>query len=107
MRKCVVMIMAEKTKRRTRMAPREFVQTNERFVLERSKVDRSVEEQRESLLQLLLAMPVEERIQFFFDNFESIFTSMFPDDVGYFAWVPSSEEEWEDLEVDLSKGNSS
>ena len=46
---------------------------------------------------------LQERLQFYFDNFESIFVSIFPEDVGFFSFVPSNEEEWDDLEEDLTR----
>ena len=79
---------------------KEFVQTNKQFVLMRGE---TIQTQEESLLEILKAMPLDERIQFYFDNFESIFVSIFPEDVGYFIFVPSTQDEWDILEENLTR----
>lgn len=79
---------------------KEFIQTNKQFVLMRGETKQA---QEESILEILKAMPLDERIQFYFDNFESIFVSIFPEDVGYFIFVPSTQEEWEALEENLTR----
>ena len=48
-------------------------------------------------------MTVDERISYYFDNFESIFVSLYPDDVGYFSFVPKNEKEWSDVENTFTK----
>jgi len=102
--KCV-MFMAERTKKKEkkRRTPKEFLSTNRMFVLEKLDELEIIEHEKSDLLQLFLAMPLDERIRFYFDNFESVFTAMFPDDVGYFAFVPRSEEDWKRLEEDLTR----
>ena len=100
--------MAEKQKVKLRKkVPKEFLETNELFILEKeNKFDiKSQSEEHQFFLQLFHAMSVEERITYFFDNFESIFVSLYPDDVGYFSFVPKTEGEWEDLENNLTKMN--
>jgi hypothetical protein len=84
---------------------KEFLTTNELFVLEKdSKFQiKSDSKQDELFLQLFNAMTVEERITYYFDNFESIFVSLTPDDVGYFSFVPKNENEWQNLESNLTK----
>lgn len=99
------MFMAERTKEKekNRRTPKEFLNTNRMFVLEKTNELDLLENEKSDLLQLFLAMPLDERIRFYFDNFESVFTSMFPDDIGYFAFVPRSEKDWKRLEDDLTR----
>ena len=98
--------MAEKQKKKLKKeVSKEFLETNELFVLQKDprfelKVDT---EEHELFLQLFGAMSVEERISYYFDNFESIFVSLYPDDVGYFSFVPQDEGEWKDVENNLTK----
>lgn len=100
--------MAEKQKHKSKIKKelsKEFLETNELFVLQKDsrfeiKTDSA---EHEIFLQLFNAMSVEERIAYFFDNFESIFASLYPDDVGYFSFVPKNESEWKDLENNFTK----
>lgn len=98
--------MAEKQKNKQRRElSKEFRETNELFVLQKDprfelKADTK---EHELFMQLFSAMTVEERISYYFDNFESIFVSLYPDDVGYFSFVPSTEPEWNDVEKNLTK----
>lgn len=101
--------MSEKRKIRLKKeVPKEFIDTTEMFVLE--KVDPQFKivgepEQEELFLQLFLAMSIDDRISYYFDNFESIFASLYPDDVGYFQFVPKNKAEFEDLEKNLTRIN--
>ena len=100
--------MAEKRKQRQKKeAPKEFLETTDMFVLETNqKFQISGDAEREELfLQLFQAMDIDERITFYFDNYESIFVSLFPDDVGYFQFVPSNKAEWDSLEKNITKLN--
>lgn len=82
-----------------------FKQTNRQFVLMRGeKIDvKVIKPSQQSLMSLLRSMPLEERIHFYMDNFESIFVSIFPEDIGYFAFAPDSAEEWENLDENLTR----
>jgi hypothetical protein len=96
----------EKTKEeKKKTAPKEFLKTHRLFVLEQDgKLDVDlIDQEKDQFLELLLAMPLDERVSFYFQNFESIFVSLYSDDVGYFSFVPWSNEEWEQLEEDLTK----
>ena len=83
---------------------RDFIRTNRQFVILRSeeKIELKRATQQE-LLTLLKTMPLDERLQFYFDNFESIFVSIFPEDIGNFAFVPDSSESWDELEENLTR----
>ena len=98
--------MAEKQRKQLKKeVSREFTKTNELFVLQkdpRFEIKADTKE-HEVFLQLFNAMSVEERISYYFDNFESIFVSLYPDDVGYFSFVPKDEGEWKDVENNLTK----
>ena len=102
--------MAEKQKEKQkgklkREVSKEFLETNELFVLQQdSRFELKTDtKEHELFLQLFNAMNVEERISYFFDNFESIFVSLYPDDVGYFYFVNSNEGEWKAMENNLTK----
>ena len=102
--------MAEKQREKQknklkREVSKEFLETNELFVLQQdSRFElKTNTKEHELFLQLFSAMSVEERISYFFDNFESIFVSLYPDDVGYFSFVPKNEGEWKDVEHNLTK----
>ena len=98
--------MAEKRKiRHKKELPKEFLETTDMFVLETDpQFEIKGEEEKEELfLQLFQAMDVDDRINFYFDNFESIFVSIFPDDVGFFQFVPRNEKEWNSLESNITK----
>lgn len=100
--------MAEKQKQKRKVkreVSKEFLETNESFVLQKDdkfeiKADTK---EHEIFLQLFNAMSVEERISYYFDNFESIFVALYPDDVGYFSFVPSSDAEYSELENNFTK----
>ena len=98
--------MAEKQRKQLKKeVSKEFLKTNELFVLQkdpRFEIKADTKE-HEVFLQLFSAMSVEERISYYFDNFESIFVSLYPDDVGYFSFVPKDEAEWKDVEHNLTK----
>lgn len=101
--------MAEKQKNKQkgliREVSKEFLVTNEQFVLQQdSRFELKTDtKEHELFIQLFSAMSVEERISYFFDNFESIFVSLYPDDIGYFSFVPKNEGEWKDVEKNLTK----
>lgn len=100
--------MAEKQKQKSKIKKelsKEFLETNELFVLQKdSRFEIQADTvEHELFLQLFNAMSVEERIAYFFDNFESIFVSLYPDDVGYFSFVPKNESEWKDVENNFTK----
>ena len=100
--------MAEKQKQKSKLKKeisKEFLETNELFVLQKdSRFEIKTDtKEHELFLQLFNAMSVEERISYYFDNFESIFVSIYPDDVGYFAFVPKNETEWKDVENNFTK----
>ena len=98
--------MSEKQRQKQkREISREFLETNEQFVLQKdSRFEIKADtKEHELFLQLFSAMSVEERIAYFFDNFESIFVSIYPDDVGYFAFVPKNEGEWKDVDNNFTK----
>ena len=100
--------MAEKQKQKTKVkreVSKEFLETNELFVLQQdSRFELKIDtKEHEIFLQLFNAMSVEERISYYFDNFESIFVSLYPDDVGYFSFVPKNEKEWSDVENTFTK----
>lgn len=99
--------MAEKRKQKQKKEiAKEFMQTTDTFVLEKGESIFEIKgekEKEELFLQLFQAMDVQERINFYFENFESIFASIYPDDVGYFQFVPSNKKEWNELEDDLTR----
>ena len=100
--------MAEKQKQKSKLKKeisKEFLETNELFVLQKdSRFEiKSDTKEHEIFVQLFNAMSVEERISYYFDNFESIFVSLYPDDVGYFTFVPKNEGEWKDVENNFTK----
>ena len=102
--------MSEKRKVKQKKEIKEFLETTERFVLETDSTFEKFllqgdKEREELFLQLFQAMDVDDRISFYFDNYESIFVSLFPDDVGYFQLVPSNKTEWDSLEKDITKLN--
>ena len=84
---------------------KDFKQTNKQFVLVRGEtIDvKLIRPSQQSLLTLLKTMPVDERIQFYMENFESIFVSIFPEDVGYFIFAPDSAEDWYNLDRNLTR----
>ncbi|OLS28088.1 MAG: hypothetical protein HeimC3_00480 [Candidatus Heimdallarchaeota archaeon LC_3] len=84
---------------------KDFKQTNKQFVLVRGEtIDvKLIRPSQQSLLTLLKTMPVDERIQFYMENFESIFVSIFPEDVGYFIFAPDSAEDWDNLDENLTR----
>jgi hypothetical protein len=103
--------MAEKRKiKQKKEKIKEFLDTTERFVLETDSTFKKFliqgdKEKEELFLQLFQAMDIDERISFYFDNYESIFVSLFPDDVGFFQFVPSNKSEWDTLEKNITKLN--
>ena len=92
-------------KKSTTQRIKDFRQTNKQFVLVRGEsVDaKLIRPSQQSLLTLLKTMPVDERIQFYMENFESIFVSIFPEDVGYFIFAPDSAEDWDNLDENLTR----
>ena len=88
-----------------REVSKEFLETNELFVLQKdSRFEIKTDtKEHDMFLQLFNAMSIDERITYYFDNFESIFVSLYPDDVGYFSFVPKNEQEWKDVENGLTK----
>ncbi|MFW9996195.1 MAG: hypothetical protein ACFFD4_29405 [Candidatus Odinarchaeota archaeon] len=90
---------SEKSKRR-QLA--EFIKTNRTFVLVTGKKKLKMV-QKKKLVELTGTMPLDERIDFFMSNFESIFVNLYPDDVGYFIYAPGSDEEYKALERDLQR----
>ncbi|MHA2298297.1 MAG: hypothetical protein ACXAEU_18545 [Candidatus Hodarchaeales archaeon] len=81
-----------------------FIKTNRTFVLLTGKKKAKLSSrQKKKLVVLARTMPLDERIDFFMSNFESVFVNMFPDDVGYFAFAPGSKKGFELLERDLQR----
>jgi hypothetical protein len=93
------------TRKETKEKLKTFRQTNKQFVLMRGEtVDvKVIKPSQQSLMTLLRSMPIEERIHFYMDNFESIFVSIYPEDVGYFIFAPDSAEEWDNLDENLTR----
>ena len=99
----------EKKNKDTKLGLKAFKITNKQFVLMRGeKIDlKIVKPSQQELLALLRSMPIDERIQFYMDNFESIFVSLFPEDVGYFIFAPENETEWDQVDENLTRLGSS
>ncbi len=91
-------------KKSKRKALVKFVRTNKTFVLLTGKKQLKLTTgQKKEIASLAATMPLDERIDFYMANFESIFINLYPDDIGYFSLVPGSEKEFAELERDFQK----
>ncbi|MHA1449678.1 MAG: hypothetical protein ACTSP4_09695 [Candidatus Hodarchaeales archaeon] len=91
-------------KRSKRKALVKFVRTNKTFVLLTGKKQLKLSlGQKKDIAELSATMPLDERIDFYMANFESIFVNLFPDDIGYFSLVPDNDKDFAKVERDFQK----
>ncbi len=89
----------EKTKEKRVHQLKDFLETNKMFVFMKAVGDEVEFLDVETLRDLISSLSLEERIALYFTNFSSIFANIRPEDQGNFIYVPTSDSEYEELEI--------
>ncbi len=90
----------EKTKQKRVHQLKNFLETNRLFVFMKATGEEETEFlDVETLKDLIASLSLEERIALYFTNFSSIFANIRPEDQGSFVYVPTTDAEYEELEI--------